>query len=36
MSAAEIKAAITDLWRRLDEQLHRVEAALPRGAQLQK
>lgn len=36
MSPSEIKAAITDLWRRLDEQLHRVEASLPRGTHLQE
>ncbi|PRW59773.1 cell division cycle 48-like protein [Chlorella sorokiniana] len=35
MSPAEIKEAVTDLWRRLDEQLHRVEASLPRGTHLQ-
>jgi hypothetical protein len=32
--ASTIKAAVLDLWRRLDEQLHRVEASLPSGAHL--
>ena len=27
----EVKKAVTELWRRLDEQLHRIEAALPSG-----
>lgn len=30
-----IREAVTDLWRRLDEQLHRIEAALPSGKALQ-
>lgn len=31
-----IREAVTDLWRRLDEQLHRIEAALPSGKALQQ
>jgi hypothetical protein len=31
---AAIQAAVLDLWSRLDEQLHRMEASLPSGTQL--
>ncbi|KAL4458849.1 hypothetical protein ABPG75_013714 [Micractinium tetrahymenae] len=31
-----IRDAVMDLWRRLDEQLHRIEAALPSGKALQR
>lgn len=34
MDPTAIKASVQDLWRRLDEQLHRIEAALPRGTHL--
>lgn len=31
-----IRDAVLDLWRRLDEQLHRIEAALPSGKAMQR
>lgn len=31
---SSVRDAVMDLWRRLDEQLHRIEAALPRGTTL--
>ena len=36
MDPSSIKAAVVDLWRQLDEQLHRIEATLPGGARLRQ
>ncbi len=36
INPSAIREAVMDLWRRLDEQLHRIEASLPSGKALQQ